>query len=137
MILQSPLTSAVRVVSNYLSMIPATDMFQNINKIDKVRVPVFVIHGNVDQVVPYLHGEKIFELTQEMYKHDFWTVKDCGHNDIESRNTTEYIGKLRDFVQRLKIDESKEKGKEAEEQAAQKELNTMSKTIPLDTKNST
>jgi len=104
MILQSPLTSAVRVVSNYLTIFPATDMFQNVDKIDKVKVPVFIIHGDVDSVVPYSHGVKMQETVQQQYRRDMWTVKDCGHNDIETRNIKEYIKRLRAFLVSLDKD---------------------------------
>jgi len=104
MILQSPLTSAVRVVSNYLTIFPATDMFQNIDKIDKVRVPVFIIHGDVDSVVPYGHGVKMNESVLQQYRRDMWTVKDCGHNDIETKNIKEYIKKLRTYLASLDKD---------------------------------
>jgi len=107
MILQSPLTSAVRVVSNYLSILPATDMFQNIDKIDKVRVPVFIIHGDVDTVVPHAHGLKMYDTISQRYRRDMWSVKDCGHNDIEAKNIKEYVEKLRAYIASLDNDEVK------------------------------
>lgn len=56
LILQSPFTSVVRIkvkVSNKMFF----DMFPNIDRIQRVRCPTFIIHGKVDEVVPFEHAE--------------------------------------------------------------------------------
>ena len=54
-VLQSPFTSVVKI------KVPMKrtffDMFENIERIDKVKCPVFIIHGRQDEVVPFEHGE--------------------------------------------------------------------------------
>lgn len=56
LILQSPFTSVIRIkvkISNKIFF----DMFPNIDRIHKVNCPVFIIHGKVDEVVPFEHAE--------------------------------------------------------------------------------
>jgi len=47
-ILQSPLTSAVRVVMPF--SIVGVDIFTSINKIEKIEAPTFIVHGTMDEV---------------------------------------------------------------------------------------
>jgi abhydrolase domain-containing protein 17 len=58
-ILQSPFLSVVRIkvpVQNKLFF----DMFPNIDRIERISCPVFVIHGKSDEVVPFEHGGLFF-----------------------------------------------------------------------------
>lgn len=88
-ILQSPLTSAVRVVSKMLSHV-TVDMFQNFKKIGRIRRPVTIVHGMEDEVVPFAHGR---ELADTLIQADadlplrrlieFVEIPGAGHNNIE------------------------------------------------------
>lgn len=60
-IIESGMTSCVRVVSNLIALLPFTDMFQNVAKIGRVTVPTFIIHGERDHVVPFAHGQALFD----------------------------------------------------------------------------
>eukprot|EP01094_Clydonella_sp_ATCC50884_P012079 TRINITY_DN21989_c0_g1_i1.p1 TRINITY_DN21989_c0_g1~~TRINITY_DN21989_c0_g1_i1.p1 ORF type:complete len:276 (+),score=31.87 TRINITY_DN21989_c0_g1_i1:2-829(+) len=82
LILLSPIASAVRVVSHSLSFIPFLDSFPNHKRITKITRPCLVIHGDLDQVVPYAHGKLLSESTPHL--HQFVTIANRGHNDIES-----------------------------------------------------
>jgi len=53
----SPLLSAIRVVWNTRITLPF-DLFANINKVGKIRRPVFIIHGTNDTVINVSHGKK-------------------------------------------------------------------------------
>jgi pimeloyl-ACP methyl ester carboxylesterase len=79
-ILQSPISSCIRVVSNVLAQIPI-DMFVNINKIHKIDVPVLIIHGTADEVVPYDHGKELHARCPNAYK--LLSLEGAGHNNIE------------------------------------------------------
>ena len=41
------------------------DKFESEKKIDKISVPIFIIPGKVDKIVPYVMGKKMFELANE------------------------------------------------------------------------
>jgi abhydrolase domain-containing protein 17 len=55
-ILQSPFTSIVKTKFSMFS-IGFIDMFLNIDKIENVECPVFLIHGKRDEVVPFEHSQ--------------------------------------------------------------------------------
>lgn len=62
LVLIAPIASAVRVAMKRLNVtIPFIDTFPNIDRASKIRCPVLVVHGDMDELVPKLHGEKLFE----------------------------------------------------------------------------
>lgn len=99
-ILQSPLTSAVAVVSNLLCYLPLTNIFVNSSKIGKIKSPIFILHGNFDKVVPYDHGVFLRDCCRSKHV-TFWTVEGAGHNDIEVYYGNELIRRLNEFIQSL------------------------------------
>jgi len=68
-ILESPFTSMVNIGKKYYPFFPVKfllkDKFESYKKINKVRIPVFIIHGKVDKIVPYDMGKKMYELANE------------------------------------------------------------------------
>jgi len=101
-ILQSPLESAIRVVSTRLATLPV-DMFENIKKIDKIRCPIFIAHGTMDEVVPYVHGQHLQAKVSPKYLWRFSSINGAGHNNIESDDyCREYVATLQEFCTYLK-----------------------------------
>jgi len=41
------------------------DKFNNKNKIKNINSPILIMHGEVDQIVPFAMGKKIFEFANE------------------------------------------------------------------------
>ena len=41
------------------------DKFESNKKINKINIPIFIIHGKVDKIVPYKMGQKMYELANE------------------------------------------------------------------------
>lgn len=82
-ILQSPVLSMFRVVFNFRYTFPG-DLFCNIDIIDQVRSPVTIIHGTRDEVVPFWHGEGLFEMCPQEWRCKPLWVTDAGHNNIEA-----------------------------------------------------
>jgi len=56
------------------------DKFANIDKIDQIDMPLFVIHGALDRVTPQRFGRMVFERAREP-KAALWP-KEAGHNDL-------------------------------------------------------
>lgn len=99
LILQSPLSSAVRVVSNKLSWLPWTDIFCNIDKISSVTVPVFIFHGDRDTVVPVEHGRNLYDKVT-VDRSQLWILPGIDHNDIEDKHGEELIRRVGDFIEK-------------------------------------
>ena len=68
-ILESPFTSMVNMGKKYYPFFPVKfllkDKFESYKKINKITIPVFIIHGKVDKIVPYTMGKKMYELANE------------------------------------------------------------------------
>jgi fermentation-respiration switch protein FrsA (DUF1100 family) len=97
LILESSFTTAFRVVTR-VPIFPF-DKFRNIDKIKQVACPILIIHGRDDEVIPFRHGEKLFEAANEP-KLKFW-VDWAGHNDlfwIAGNHYWEVIGEFTDTI---------------------------------------
>ncbi len=68
-ILESPFTSMVNMGKKYYPFFPVKfllkDKFESNKKINKINIPIFIIHGKVDKIVPYKMGQKMYELANE------------------------------------------------------------------------
>lgn len=98
LVVEAPFLSAFRVLTR-VQLLP-WDKFDNATKIQQVRVPVLVIQGDADEVVPYRHGQRIFELANEP-KRSMW-VHGAHHNDVLFTATSQYLDALREFAKSLK-----------------------------------
>ncbi|CAI5744055.1 unnamed protein product [Peronospora destructor] len=100
-VLQSPVLSMFRVVFNFRYTLPG-DLFCNIDIIDQVQSPVTIIHGTRDEVVPFWHGEGLFEVCPQEWRCKPLWVTDAGHNNIEAYLSTfgdTFFQHLIEFVQ--------------------------------------
>lgn len=97
LVVESSFVSAFRVLTR-IPLLPF-DRFVNVDKIGKVRSPVLVIHGKVDRVVPFWHGEQLFA-TAKQPKVNFW-VEEAGHNDLMDVAGDRLAENLRKFVKML------------------------------------
>ncbi len=62
------------------------------------RCPVYVIHGSHDAIVPFYHGQTLFESLPDTSKVvPFW-AHGAGHNNIEMDMPTAYIKRLHQFI---------------------------------------
>jgi abhydrolase domain-containing protein 17 len=78
LILESTFTSAFRVVVP-ISILPF-DKFTNQDKLSKVRCPVLVMHGEVDETIPIQHGQRLYASASEPKQ--FLEIPGAGHNDF-------------------------------------------------------
>lgn len=95
LILESTFLSTFRVKID-LPLYPF-DKFANLRKISAVKVPVLVIHGTVDQVIPFSHGQRLFEAIKTP-KLSFW-VEGADHNDVSQVAGDRYEQILKEFIQ--------------------------------------
>jgi fermentation-respiration switch protein FrsA (DUF1100 family) len=74
LILETPFTSMTEAAKNFYPYIPVglllKDKYNNDKKIKNINIPVLVMHGEADQIVPFKMGKKIYELAnQPKYSH--------------------------------------------------------------------
>ena len=83
-ILESPFTSMVNMGKKYYPFFPVSfllkDKFESYKKINNIFVPVLIMHGKVDKIVPYDMGKKMYELANEP---KFFHSQEYGDHMIE------------------------------------------------------
>lgn len=70
------------------------DKFANVDKIDKINMPLLVIHGALDQVTPQRFGRMVFERAREP-KAAFWP-SGAGHGDLLQFGMVEAVTRFLD-----------------------------------------
>lgn len=73
--------------------------FDTAAKIEKVRCPKLIIHGNRDEIVPLRLGRKLFDLAPPPKQ--FYEVPGAGHNDLLWIAGPEYVKRLGVFLATL------------------------------------
>lgn len=96
-ILESTFVSAFRIVTR-VPLLPF-DRFPNLRKIRRVHRPVLVIHGTADEVVPFQHGQRLYQAAPEP-KQALW-VPGAGHNNLPDVAGEDYIRALQRFARLL------------------------------------
>jgi len=94
LVVESSFVSAYRVLTRF--PIYPFDIFKSHSKMKQIHCPVLIIHGRQDEVIPFWHGEKLFQAANEP-KLSYW-VDGAGHNNLFDVAGTGYAKTLRDFV---------------------------------------
>ena len=78
-ILETPFTSMVDVAKTFYPYIPVSlvlkDKFENKKKMKNISSPILVMHGELDQIVPFRMGEKIYKIANNP-KYSYFTKYD-------------------------------------------------------------
>ena len=78
-ILETPFTSMIDAAKTFYPYIPVSlllkDKFENYKKVKNIKSPILVMHGEVDQIVPFSMGKKIYEIANEP-KYSYFTKYD-------------------------------------------------------------
>ena len=93
LVLEAPFLSTFAVAG--MDFLPL-DRFPNIDRIAKIEMPLLIIHGDADRIIPHAHGEKLFEAANEPKK--FYTVEGAGHNNILLKAGERYWMTLKEFL---------------------------------------
>jgi len=78
-ILETPFTSMIDAAKKFYPYIPVKlllkDKFENYKKIKNINLPILIMHGEVDQLVPFSMGKKIYEIANQP-KYSYFTKYD-------------------------------------------------------------
>ena len=78
-ILETPFTSMIDAAKKFYPYIPVKlllkDKFENYKKIKNINSPILIMHGELDQLVPFSMGKKIYEIANEP-KYSYFTKYD-------------------------------------------------------------
>ena len=79
LVLETPFTSMIEAAKNFYPYIPVSlllkDKYESHKKIKNINIPVLVMHGENDQIVPFWMGEKIYEIANQP-KYSYFTKYD-------------------------------------------------------------
>jgi fermentation-respiration switch protein FrsA (DUF1100 family) len=95
LILQSPMTSLPAVAKWHYPwlLIAPWDKFNNLKKIEKIDIPILILHGKQDQIVPYQMGASLFMQANEPKQ--MITIENHGHNDLHN---SQYFKSVNNFL---------------------------------------
>ncbi len=98
-ILESPFTSMENAAKIYYSYLPVKlllkDKYDSIKKIETIKIPILIMHGKKDDIVPFSMGKALFEKANNP-KHSYFTSDDdhmMEFNDQMLKNIKNFIEK--------------------------------------------
>ena len=94
LVIESGFTTAFRAVTR-LPLLPF-DRFRTIDKVARLSVPLLVIHGRDDHIIPFSHGRRLYAAAPEPKRY-LWVEK-AGHWDLREAAGEGYWRTLRDFT---------------------------------------
>lgn len=102
LILESAFTSIHRVA---VGISLPFDSYKNLERIKYIRCPILLIHGKQDSVIPFWHGQTLYEAAKEP-KMKYW-IEHAGHNDLLYRAVGNYWKTLLEFEKMLTQSQNK------------------------------
>ena len=87
LLLETPFFSAFRALTG-ITILP-WDRFRNIDFVQSVKCPSLVIHGKLDEVVPFRQGRRIYKELPE--PKSFLEIQDAGHNNLKEKGKKLYF----------------------------------------------
>jgi len=100
LVLQSGFTSIQDVASWRVPVLPLGALlhtrFPTIERVDRVRAPILVIHGDRDAVVPLAHGRLLYEAAAA--PRCLLIIEGAGHDDVALIGGRRYLELLREFT---------------------------------------
>ncbi|MHC5736994.1 alpha/beta hydrolase [Nostoc sp.] len=101
LIIESSFISAFQVIVPF--RILPFDKFPNLDNIKKIKCPILVIHGKADDIIPFAHGEKLFNaaISPKLY---LWVEK-ANHNDLFRVAEEKYRQILQEFTNLVKVNQ--------------------------------
>ena len=104
LILESPFPSVPYMARHLYPFLPVWPLlrtrYDSLSKIRQIDVPLLVLHGDRDDIVPLEAGRKLFEAAGT--DKSFCPIRGAGHNDTYLVGGQAYFDELRRFIQRLK-----------------------------------
>lgn len=100
LLLETPFLSAFRTVTE-IPVLP-WDRFRNLGRIQDITCPSLVIHGQLDEVIPFRQGRKIFKELPE--PKSFLDIPTASHNDLHAKGGERYESAIDNFLNQLDED---------------------------------
>lgn len=91
LVLQSPYTSLADLARQHYPWlpIPLRDRYDSLSRMRRIHVPVFMLHGTLDEVVPYSLGQRLFKQANEPKQWKEFPTK--GHHDLWDQHFAQLV----------------------------------------------
>jgi len=103
LILETPFTSILEMGKKLYPFLPVSLLlktkYDSLAKIRNIKVPILVMHGDKDDLVPFEHGKRLYDMANE--PKEFYTIPGAGHNDTHIVGGDEYFDVIKRFVNKL------------------------------------
>ena len=96
LITEATFSSTFRV-KTHIKLFPF-DIFDNLKRIGEVSIPILLIHGKKDSVIPFAHAKQLRKAGNEDVSH-LW-IEEAGHNDIVEVAPDVYYRDLNHFLKK-------------------------------------
>jgi fermentation-respiration switch protein FrsA (DUF1100 family) len=94
LLLETPFLSAFRTITE-IPVLP-WDRFRNLNRLSDIKCPSLVVHGELDEVIPFRHGKKVHQGLPE--PKSFLGIENASHNDFRQIGGSAYESAISDFL---------------------------------------
>jgi fermentation-respiration switch protein FrsA (DUF1100 family) len=106
LVLESPFASVRAMARAVYPFLPLSALvrtrYENEAKAPRLRVPLLVLHGERDEIVPFAQGRRVFAAAPEPKR--FYAIPGAGHNDTYLVGGDAYWDAVRDFLETLPPD---------------------------------
>lgn len=99
-VLETPFRSVPAMAREHYPFVPAflvRTRYDSEAKIARLRMPVLVLHGDRDEIVPLSHARRLFDLAPEPKR--FFLIRGAGHNDTVFAGGEPYFDVWRQFLE--------------------------------------
>ena len=100
LVLEAPFTSVPDMAAVVLPFFPRAFVrtrYDNLAKVGRLRMPLLVLHGDRDEVVPFAQGRRLYEAAPEPKR--FFPIPGSGHNDTYMVGGDAYWRAVEEFVE--------------------------------------
>ncbi len=84
LVLEAPFSSMVDVAAHHFKLFPTgflvRDKYNSLSKINNIKAPILIIHGEKDHTIPYSLGRKLYDAAPR--PKEFYGIPNAGHNDL-------------------------------------------------------
>ncbi len=101
LILESPFALPAEMMETFplFQTIVFRTKYDTLSKIKSITVPLLILHGDRDEVVPFEMGKLLYEAANEPKR--FHTIRGASHNDTYIVGGEEYFAALKNFIESL------------------------------------
>jgi pimeloyl-ACP methyl ester carboxylesterase len=101
LVLVSPFLSILEAAKDVLldwiaTTLVSSEVFSNVELLPEVTCPTLIIHGKKDELIPWEHSKKLFEISKSLKK-KLVLPKTMGHNCCLFQQDSYFLGPFREF----------------------------------------